>query len=131
MSLILRHLAAAAVAAALLTGCGDDDGVLSKGDYRAIDLDAMEELPRGPSAEAAMAALVGEEIAFEELNHGGQGTALRATQLDPDDPDVAGRRTVAVILPHADGHWTVGWAGEQVKCWDETDQWVMGPCEAP
>lgn len=120
-----------ALAAALLADCGDDDGVLAKGDYRAMDLNAMEDLPQGQSPEAAMAALVGEEIAFEELNHGGQGTALRATQLDPADPTIAGRRTVAVIVPHADGHWTVTWAGVQVKCWDETDEWVTGPCDEP
>ncbi len=129
MSALTRGLAVLALAAVLLAGCGNGEGVLSKSDYRPIDLSALAEMPRGDSAEAAMTALVGEVEAFEELSHGGQGTALRATQLDPADPSIAGRRTAAVILPHADGHWTVTWAGVQVKCWDDSDQWVEGPCE--
>lgn len=129
MSAPARGLAALAIAAPLLTGCGDGEGVLSKSDYRPIDLNAMTEPPRGDSAVAAMTALVGEVEEFEELSHGGQGRVLRATQLDPAEPSIAGRRTAAVIVPHTDGHWTVIWAGVQVKCWDGSDEWGKGPCE--
>lgn len=121
----LALLVAMAVAA-----CGpDEEGVLRQDDYTAIDLSELDEQPRGQSPQAAMAALVGEDIEFEELSHDGSGVALRAVQMAHDD-SVAGIRTAAIVVEHPDGGWTVDWAGWQVKCWEGRghDTWDTRPC---